>query len=100
MYFVGTARRGEDGDQTKNRRQPKPTKPKKFSKVEGITMVDIACNSGTSGMVNKDGELYIFGKDSTHADYSTGIVSELKGKGLVQVRKGQQRNLTAFQTVF
>ena len=38
VYFTGTARRGEDGDQTKNRRQPKPVKPKKFSKVDGVVI--------------------------------------------------------------
>ena len=35
VYFVGTARRGEDGDQTKARRPPKPVKPKVFSRLEG-----------------------------------------------------------------
>lgn len=35
VYFVGTARRGEDGDQTKARRPPKPVKPKIFSRLEG-----------------------------------------------------------------
>jgi E3 ubiquitin-protein ligase MYCBP2 len=36
VYFVGTARRGEDGDQTKaTRRQPKPVKPKKLARLDG-----------------------------------------------------------------
>ena len=35
VYFVGTASKGEDGDQTKARRPPKPVKPKAFSRMDG-----------------------------------------------------------------
>ena len=38
IYFVGTARRGEDGDQTKARRPPKPVKPKIFNRMDGQTV--------------------------------------------------------------
>mgnify|MGYP001371588982 CR=1 FL=1 len=38
VYFVGTARRGEDGDQTKARRPPKPVKPKVFNRMDGQTV--------------------------------------------------------------
>ena len=38
VYFVGTARRGEDGDQTKARRPPKPVKPKVFTRMDGQTI--------------------------------------------------------------
>lgn len=31
--FTGIARRGEDGDASKHRRTPKPTRPKKILKV-------------------------------------------------------------------
>lgn len=31
--FTGIARRGEDGDNSKHRRAPKPTKPKKIFRV-------------------------------------------------------------------
>lgn len=31
--FTGVARRGEDGDTSKHRRTPKPTRPKKIFKV-------------------------------------------------------------------
>ena len=40
-------------------------------------MVGTACNSGTSCFVTKKGELYVFGKDSSHADFSTGRVADL-----------------------
>ena len=30
-------------------------------------------------MVNKKGELFVFGKDSSHGDFSTGQVTELSG---------------------
>jgi len=39
VYFVGTAKRGEDGDQSKARRQLKSVKPKKFSRMEGLHVV-------------------------------------------------------------
>ena len=42
VYFVGTAKRGEDGDQSKARRQPKPVKPKKFSRMEGLIVVNVS----------------------------------------------------------
>jgi len=35
VFFAGTARRGEDGDSSKNRRQPKAVKPKKMTKIDG-----------------------------------------------------------------
>ncbi len=42
VFFAGTARRGEDGDQSgKNRRQPKPAKPKKMAKADGINVVQV-----------------------------------------------------------
>ena len=88
-YFTGTARRGEDGDQSKNRRQPKPVKPKKFSRVDGFNISYVACNNGSSALVSKDGALYIFGKDTTHADFSTGQVNDLKGTHITQVAVGK-----------
>ncbi len=36
-------------------------------------------------MVTKDGDLYIFGKDSSQSDYTTGQVTELKGQIVTQV---------------
>ncbi len=86
VFFVGTARRGEDGDQSgKNRRQPKAAKPKRMSKTDGINVVQVAANNGTSALVAKDGALYLFGKDATHADYNSGLVTDLKGSHIIQV---------------
>ena len=56
----------------KVRRQPKAVKPKKMIKMEGKVIVQCACNSGTSAMVTKQGELYMFGKDTIHIDPVTG----------------------------
>ncbi|KAG5884565.1 hypothetical protein JTB14_006591 [Gonioctena quinquepunctata] len=89
VIFIGTARRGEDGDQNKVRRQPKPVKPKKMIKVDGQCMVNVACNSGTTALLNKEGELFMFGKDTTHADPVTGIVTSLKGEFITQVSLGK-----------
>lgn len=71
--IIGTARRGEDGDQSKVRRQPKPVKPKKMIKVDGHHIVGGACNNGTTALINTNGELIMFGKDTSHVDPTTGI---------------------------
>ena len=36
-------------------------------------MVNAACNNGTSALVTKEGELFMFGKDSAYCDGNTGI---------------------------
>ncbi|KFM80172.1 putative E3 ubiquitin-protein ligase MYCBP2, partial [Stegodyphus mimosarum] len=88
VFFAGTARRGEDGDQSKGRRQPKPTKPKKMIKLEGHHIVTSACNNGTSALVSQSGELYLFGKDTAHADHNTGLVTDIK-EPIIQVALGK-----------
>ncbi|XP_059170813.1 E3 ubiquitin-protein ligase MYCBP2-like isoform X4 [Physella acuta] len=91
VYFVGTARRGEDGDASagKVRRQPKPTKPKKMVRLESKFVVTASCNSGTSALVTKEGELYMFGKDTNHSDHATGLVTELRDVHVAQVCLGK-----------
>jgi E3 ubiquitin-protein ligase MYCBP2 len=56
----------------KARRQPKPVKPKKMIKVDGLNIVHAACNNGTTAVVSKEGELLMFGKDTAHCDSATG----------------------------
>ena len=90
VFFTGTSRRGEDADlQSKPRRQPKPSKPKKMSRMEGHQVATTACNSGSSCIVTKKGELYVFGKDSSHADFTTGHVTDLIGHNITQVAAGK-----------
>ncbi|KAJ8975749.1 hypothetical protein NQ317_015371, partial [Molorchus minor] len=89
VFFTGTARRGEDGDQSKVRRQPKAVKPKKMIKVDGQIIVSGACNNGTTALINKDGELLLFGKDTAHADPITGVVTSLKSEFVTQVSLGK-----------
>lgn len=75
-FFAGTARRGEDGDSSKNRRQPKAVKPKRLTKLDGHWVVHAACNNGTSAFVTKSGKLVMYGKDTAHCDgggYVTGL---------------------------
>ncbi|GFY47108.1 hypothetical protein TNIN_284731 [Trichonephila inaurata madagascariensis] len=93
VFFAGTARRGEDGDQSKGRRQPKPTKPKKMIKLEGHHIVSSACNNGTSALITQAGELFLFGKDTAHADHNTGLVSDIK-EAVTQVALGKAHVLT------
>ncbi|ALC49441.1 hiw [Drosophila busckii] len=88
VYFTGTARRGEDGDSSKNRRQPKAVKPKKMIKIEGHTVVHAACNNGTSAFVTKTGKLIMFGKDTAHCD-SMGFVTELLDQHVSKVALGK-----------
>lgn len=40
-------------------------------------------------MVTKEGSLYVFGKDSSQSDYTTGQVNELKGEIVTQVAVGK-----------
>ncbi|XP_064481849.1 E3 ubiquitin-protein ligase MYCBP2-like [Ornithodoros turicata] len=94
VFFVGMARRGEDGDQGKGRRQPKPTKPKKMFKLEGQCVVSSACNNGTSAVVTRDGELYMFGKDATHAEHATGLMADLKEVTQVSLGKAHAVAIT------
>lgn len=88
-YFVGTARRGEDADTGKVRRQPKASKPKRMTKMEGHHVVNAACNHATSALVTKDGELYMFGKDTSHAESSTGLVTDLQEVRIQSVALGK-----------
>ncbi|CAK9797457.1 E3 ubiquitin-protein ligase MYCBP2 [Anthophora quadrimaculata] len=87
--FAGIAKRGEDGDNNKVRRQAKPVKPKKMTKVEGHFIVDAACNNGSIALVTKEGSLIIFGKDTLHTDPDTGIVTDLREVCIVHVSLGK-----------
>ncbi|RWS30275.1 E3 ubiquitin-protein ligase MYCBP2-like isoform X6, partial [Leptotrombidium deliense] len=89
VYFAGLAKRGEDGDQCKGRRQPKAVKPKKMLKMEGKIVVQTACNHGTSALITNDGELFMFGKDATHSDRNTGQVTAVKNMVVTQVALGK-----------
>ncbi|XP_068159965.1 LOW QUALITY PROTEIN: E3 ubiquitin-protein ligase highwire [Drosophila tropicalis] len=88
VYFAGTARRGEDGDSSKNRRQPKAVKPKKMTKIDGHVVVHAACNNGTSAFVTKTGKLIMYGKDTAHCD-AMGFVSELLEQHITKVALGK-----------
>lgn len=87
-FFAGTARRGEDGDSSKNRRQPKACKPKRLAKMESHCSVDAACNNGTSAFVTKTGKLVMFGKDTAHCD-ANGLVTALVDQQIVRVALGK-----------
>ncbi|XP_043660407.1 E3 ubiquitin-protein ligase highwire [Drosophila teissieri] len=88
VFFAGTARRGEDGDSSKNRRQPKAVKPKKMTKIDGHVVVHAACNNGTSAFVTKTGKLIMYGKDTAHCD-AMGFVSELMDQHVTKVALGK-----------
>ena len=46
-------------------------------KLEGKQVISSACNSGTSAVVTRDGEVYMFGKDTTHCDHASGMKAYL-----------------------
>lgn len=88
VYFTGSARRGEDGDSSKNRRQPKAVKPKKITKIDGHFVVQASCNNGTSAFVTKAGKLVMLGKDTTYCD-SFGFVTALYDQTITKVALGK-----------
>jgi len=57
----------------KCRRQVKAVKPKKMIRLEGRVIVSSACNCGTSALVSREGEVYLYGKDTLHCDSATGM---------------------------
>nr|XP_033805293.1 E3 ubiquitin-protein ligase MYCBP2 isoform X3 [Geotrypetes seraphini] len=93
VFFTGSASKGEDGESTKSRRQSKPFKPKKMIKMEGKIVVHTACNNGSSSVITKDGELYMFGKDAIYSDNSS-LVTDLKGHLVTQVAMGKAHTCT------
>lgn len=86
--LLGTARRGEDGDSSKNRRQPKAVKPKRISKIDGHVIVHASCNNGTSALVTNDGKLVMLGKDTMHCD-SSGFISDIMDQHITKVALGK-----------
>lgn len=56
----------------KQRKHPKPSRPKRIISMEGKHAVHAACNNGSSAFVTRSGELYMFGKDSTYCEMGTG----------------------------
>lgn len=56
----------------KVRRQAKTVKPKKMAKMDGHFVVNAACNNGTTALVTREGELFMFGKDTSSCDPATG----------------------------
>lgn len=85
----GTARRGEDGDSSKNRRQPKAVKPKRIAKIDGHIIVHASCNNGTSALVTNTGKLIMLGKDTMHCDSSTGFVTDILDQHITKVALGK-----------
>lgn len=94
FFQSGTARRGEDGDSSKNRRQPKAVKPKKIGKVDGYFIVHASCNNGTSAFVTNTGKLLMLGKDTTHCDSSTGFVSDILDQHVTKVALGKAHTVS------
>lgn len=88
VFFAGTARRGEDGDTSKNRRQPKAVKPKKIVKIDGLYIVHASCNNGTSALVTNTGKLLMLGKDTMHCD-SSGFVTDILDQHITKVALGK-----------
>ncbi|XP_053398701.1 E3 ubiquitin-protein ligase MYCBP2-like isoform X4 [Mercenaria mercenaria] len=91
VFFVGTPRRGEDGDTStsKGRRQPKAVKPKKMIRLEAKNVIYAACNNGSSAVITKEGGLYMFGKDTAHCHQSSGHVTDLKDQIVSQISLGK-----------
>nr|XP_027195486.1 E3 ubiquitin-protein ligase MYCBP2-like [Dermatophagoides pteronyssinus] len=81
IFFVGISKRGEDGDDQSTRStvyrfNNKPNRVKKFQAKIDSNPAFIACNHGTSAIITKSGDLYLFGKDSQYSN-SKGLVTNL-----------------------
>lgn len=79
LFFVGSAKRGEDGDtSSRSNRFNKPIRLRKFTKIDSLflNISHISCNHATSAIITKSGELYLFGKDSHHTN-SNGLIMGL-----------------------
>ena len=73
-----------------------------MARMEKQAVMSVACNAGTSCLVTKKGELYIFGKDTTFADFVTGKVNDLANQTITAVAIGKAHivALSAAQEVF
>jgi E3 ubiquitin-protein ligase MYCBP2 len=76
--------------------------PAQIARLEKQSVVAVACNSGSSCLLNKKGELFIYGKDTTFADLLTGKVNDLSGQTITAVAIGKAHivALSAAQEVF
>ena len=70
----------------KGRRPHKAVKPRKVQRLVSRQVSQVSCNSGTSAAVTKDGELYMFGKDTRFCDTNTGMLAEGEG-GVARVSR-------------
>ena len=61
--------------------------------MEGKHVTGSACNNGTSAVITRDGELYLFGKDTSQCDQSTGLVTELKEVSVANVALGKAHSV-------
>ena len=52
----------------------KPSKPVKMLRLEGKFAIHSACNNGSTAIVTREGELYLFGKDYQNTDTATGKI--------------------------
>jgi E3 ubiquitin-protein ligase MYCBP2 len=77
----------------KPRRVAKACKPKKVAKMEGHDVVSVTCNNGTSAFVTRTGDLYMFGKDTTHCDPTTGCLVALRGVFASQIAMGKAHSV-------
>lgn len=58
-------------------------------KVEGQFVVDAACNNGSTALATKEGSLLMFGKDTTHCDSVSGVVTDLSDVHVAHVSLGK-----------
>ncbi|KAJ8027887.1 E3 ubiquitin-protein ligase MYCBP2 [Holothuria leucospilota] len=92
LCLGGHASHQEQGEQ--GRRVIKASKPIKLQGMEGKTPIRCACNNGTTAVVTKEGDLYLFGKlypnkEDADPDQSPGLVTSLKGTKMEKVALGK-----------
>lgn len=61
--------------------------------MEGYDVTYVACNNGTSAFVTRTGDVYMFGKDTTHCDPATGGLLSLRGVFVSQIAMGKAHSI-------
>ena len=71
-------------------------------KVESLNVTYTACNNGTSALITKDGELYMFGKDTAHCHHATGNLCQhiCMYTELVRYRQYRQSEQSSYGGIF
>ncbi|KAL5460457.1 hypothetical protein EMCRGX_G033908 [Ephydatia muelleri] len=87
VYFSGTNKQGESGEDPG--RQQKPMKLRRMVKMKDQEVAFTACGGHSSALVTRDGKLYLFGGFDEDVTDKSGVVVDLLGVPVSQVAMGR-----------